>query len=83
MFQLLSMFLPLPLPPGSSQTATLTNEGKDDAHPIKAMKFSVSPVVRVAVEPKVGLRQMRAEEWKGGREVTVSTWCCAACSIVW
>lgn len=35
------------------QTATLTNEGKDDAHPIKAMKFSVSPVVRVAVEPKV------------------------------
>lgn len=35
------------------KTATLTNEGKDDAHPLKAMKFSVSPVVRVAVEPKV------------------------------
>ncbi|KAJ9532280.1 elongation factor 2 [Haematococcus lacustris] len=35
------------------KTATLTNEGKDDAHPMKAMKFSVSPVVRVAVEPKV------------------------------
>jgi len=36
-----------------TKTATLTNEGKDDAHPLKAMKFSVSPVVRVAVEPKV------------------------------
>jgi translation elongation factor EF-G len=35
------------------KTATLTNEGKDDAHPLKAMKFSVSPVVRVAVEPKL------------------------------
>jgi len=34
------------------KNATLTNEGNDDAHPIKAMKFSVSPVVRVAVEPK-------------------------------
>jgi elongation factor 2 len=36
-----------------TKTATLTNEGCDDAHPMKAMKFSVSPVVRVAVEPKV------------------------------
>ena len=35
------------------KTATITNDGKDDAHPMKAMKFSVSPVVRVAVEPKV------------------------------
>lgn len=35
------------------KTATLTNEGQDGAHPLKAMKFSVSPVVRVAVEPKV------------------------------
>lgn len=35
------------------KTATITNEGKDDAFPMKAMKFSVSPVVRVAVEPKV------------------------------
>jgi len=34
------------------KNATLTNEKNDDAHPIKAMKFSVSPVVRVAVEPK-------------------------------
>jgi len=34
------------------KNATLTDEGCDDAHPIKAMKFSVSPVVRVAVEPK-------------------------------
>ena len=35
------------------KNATLTNEKNDDAHPIKAMKFSVSPVVRVAVECKV------------------------------
>eukprot|EP00976_Prorocentrum_cordatum_P034695 705716-Prorocentrum_minimum.AAC.3 len=34
------------------KNATLTDEKNDDAHPIKAMKFSVSPVVRVAVEPK-------------------------------
>jgi elongation factor 2 len=36
-----------------TKNATLTNEKAEDAHPIKAMKFSVSPVVRVAVEPKV------------------------------
>lgn len=36
-----------------TKNATLSNEKCDDAHPIKAMKFSVSPVVRVAVEPKV------------------------------
>lgn len=36
-----------------TKNATLTNERSEDAHPIKAMKFSVSPVVRVAVEPKV------------------------------
>lgn len=36
-----------------TKNATLTNEKSEDAHPIKAMKFSVSPVVRVAVEPKV------------------------------
>eukprot|EP00891_Asterochloris_glomerata_P007131 jgi/Astpho2/7131/Aster-08310 len=36
-----------------TKNATLTSEKADDAHPIKAMKFSVSPVVRVAVEPKV------------------------------
>lgn len=35
-----------------TKTATLTSENCEDAHPIKAMKFSVSPVVRVAVEPK-------------------------------
>jgi elongation factor 2 len=35
-----------------SKNATLTNENCEDAHTIKAMKFSVSPVVRVAVEPK-------------------------------
>lgn len=36
-----------------TKNATLTNEKCDDAFPLKAMKFSVSPVVRVAVEPKV------------------------------
>jgi elongation factor 2 len=36
-----------------AKTATLTNEGNADCFPMKAMKFSVSPVVRVAVEPKV------------------------------
>eukprot|EP00798_Chlamydomonas_sp_ICE-L_P019978 gene19978-26689_t len=36
-----------------AKTATITNEGMVDAHPLKAMKFSVSPVVRVAVEPKI------------------------------
>ncbi|OMO83123.1 hypothetical protein COLO4_22682 [Corchorus olitorius] len=33
--------------------ATLTNEKEVDAHPIRAMKFSVSPVVRVSVQCKV------------------------------
>jgi elongation factor 2 len=36
-----------------TKNATLADEKADDAHTIKAMKFSVSPVVRVAVEPKV------------------------------
>lgn len=36
-----------------TKNATLANEASEDAHTIKAMKFSVSPVVRVAVEPKV------------------------------
>ncbi len=36
-----------------TKNATLTNEKNEDAHTIRAMKFSVSPVVRVAVEPKV------------------------------
>ena len=35
-----------------TKNATLTNDKCEDAHPIKAMKFSVSPVVRVAVEPQ-------------------------------
>jgi len=34
------------------KTATITNDKNDDAHPLRAMKFSVSPVVRVAVECK-------------------------------
>ena len=29
-----------------TKNATLTNEKAEDAHPIKAMKFSVSPVVK-------------------------------------
>jgi len=35
-----------------TKNATLAEEKSDDAFTIKAMKFSVSPVVRVAVEPK-------------------------------
>jgi len=35
-----------------SKNATITGEAEVDAHPLKAMKFSVSPVVRVAVECK-------------------------------
>jgi len=34
------------------KTATITDEEAKDCHPIKDMKYSVSPVVRVAVEPK-------------------------------
>ncbi|KAF7834625.1 elongation factor 2 [Senna tora] len=36
-----------------TKNATLTNEKEVDAHPIRAMKFSVSPVVSVAVQCKV------------------------------
>jgi hypothetical protein len=36
-----------------TKNATLSDEKAEDAHTIKAMKFSVSPVVRVAVETKV------------------------------
>ncbi|PNY05139.1 elongation factor 2-like protein [Trifolium pratense] len=36
-----------------TKNATLTNEKEIDAHPIRAMKFSVSPVVSVAVTCKV------------------------------
>ncbi|GJS11227.1 ARID DNA-binding domain-containing protein [Tanacetum coccineum] len=35
-----------------TKTATLTNEKESDAYPIRAMKFSVSPVIRVAVQCK-------------------------------
>lgn len=34
------------------KTATITDEEGKEAYPIKDMKYSVSPVVRVAVEPK-------------------------------
>ena len=34
------------------KTGTITNETCKDAHNMKQMKFSVSPVVRIAVEPK-------------------------------
>jgi translation elongation factor EF-G len=45
-----------------TKNATLTNEKCEDAFPLKAMNLSVSPVVRVAVEPKVrsGSRAARA-----------------------
>ncbi|KAF8104075.1 hypothetical protein N665_0181s0094 [Sinapis alba] len=36
-----------------TKNATLTNEKELDAHTIRAMKFSVSPVVRVAVQCRV------------------------------
>ncbi|XP_037459742.1 elongation factor 2-like [Triticum dicoccoides] len=36
-----------------TKNATLTNEKEVDAYPIRAMKFSVSPVVRVVVQCKV------------------------------
>ncbi|KAG7577002.1 EF-G domain III/V-like [Arabidopsis thaliana x Arabidopsis arenosa] len=36
-----------------TKNATLTNEKEVDAHPLRAMKFSVSPVVRVAVKCKL------------------------------
>ncbi|KAF9615062.1 hypothetical protein IFM89_021633 [Coptis chinensis] len=36
-----------------TKNATLTNEKEVEARPIRAMKFSVSPVVRVAVQCKV------------------------------
>lgn len=34
------------------KTATIADEADKDVHPLKQMKYSVSPVVRVAVEPK-------------------------------
>ncbi|KAG6635782.1 hypothetical protein CIPAW_11G066000 [Carya illinoinensis] len=36
-----------------TKNATFTNEKEVDVHPIRAMKFSVSPVMRVAVQGKV------------------------------
>ncbi len=36
-----------------TKNATLTGENEVDAHPIQAMKFSVSPMVSVAVQCKV------------------------------
>merc|ERR1712054_748013 len=35
-----------------TKTATITNDKNEDCHNMKQMKFSVSPVVGVAVEPK-------------------------------
>lgn len=34
------------------KSGTLTDDENDDAYPLRDMKYSVSPVVRVAVEPK-------------------------------
>ena len=48
-----------------TKNATLTNDKCEDAHPIKAMKFSVSPVVRVAVEPKVASDLPKLVEGEG------------------
>uniref|UniRef100_A0A0E0JIH9 Translation elongation factor EFG/EF2 domain-containing protein n=1 Tax=Oryza punctata TaxID=4537 RepID=A0A0E0JIH9_ORYPU len=71
-----------------TKNATLTNEKEVDACPIKAMKFSVSPVVSVAVQCKVasdlpklveGLKRLAKsdpkdlqEDFMGGAEITVS-----------
>nr|ANM86109.1 elongation factor 2 [Stygiella incarcerata] len=35
-----------------TKTGTITNDSSEDAYNLKDMKYSVSPVVRVAVEPK-------------------------------
>jgi translation elongation factor EF-G len=43
-----------------TKNATLSDEKAEDAHTIKAMKFSVSPVVRVAVETKVSISRAEA-----------------------
>ncbi|GJV68584.1 elongation factor 2 [Tanacetum coccineum] len=45
-----------------TKNATLTSEKEVDAHPIRAMKFSVSPVVRVAVQCKVAADQPKLVE---------------------
>jgi translation elongation factor EF-G len=42
-----------------TKNATLSDEKAEDAHTIKAMKFSVSPVVRVAVETKVSASEAK------------------------
>ena len=45
-----------------TNNATLTNEKEVDAHPIRAMKFSVSPVVSVAVTTRVPSDLPKLEE---------------------
>ncbi|GFZ12639.1 ribosomal protein S5/Elongation factor G/III/V family protein [Actinidia rufa] len=69
-----------------TKNATLTNEKEVDAHPIRAMKFSVSPVVRVAVQCKVasdlpklveGLKRLAksdpmVDDFMGGAEIVKS-----------
>merc|ERR1712054_125460 len=37
-----------------TKTATITNDKNEDCHPMKQMKYSVSPVVKVAVKAKDG-----------------------------
>ncbi|KAG2600568.1 hypothetical protein PVAP13_5KG527914 [Panicum virgatum] len=56
-----------------TKNATLTNEKEVDACPIRAMKFSVSPVVRVAVQCKVASDLPKlVEDFMGGAEIIVS-----------
>eukprot|EP00850_Spirogloea_muscicola_P005152 SM000023S07608 [mRNA] locus=s23:471523:475978:- [translate_table: standard] len=65
-----------------TKNATLTNESATDAHPIRAMKFSVSPVVRVAVQCKVASDLPKLlltkgtltlqDDFMGGAEIIVS-----------
>ena len=59
-----------------TKNATLTNDKCEDAHPIKAMKFSVSPVVRVAVEPKTASDLPKLVEGASSGPISC---CCQGC----
>lgn len=63
-----------------TKNATLTNEKNEDAHPIKAMKFSVSPVVRVAVEPKTASDLPKLVEGQHCVYPLLYVWLLAACA---
>jgi hypothetical protein len=69
-----------------TKNATLADEKSEDAHTIKAMKFSVSPVVRVAVEPKVASDLPKLVE--GEARCPAACCCClppssGCCRLLW